>query len=92
MNLTDRLIAADDAVSRQVDGEIVLLDLVSGTYFGLDRVGARMWQLVEAEQGTLADVCDILGQEYEVSRDVLERDVLALAQQLIDQGLATERT
>jgi hypothetical protein len=39
------------------------------------------------EGKTLGQVCEQMLDEYEVSRDDLERDVLRLAQELTDQGL-----
>jgi len=90
MNLTDRLTTTNDAVVRQVGGETVVLDIASGTYFGLDPVGARVWQLIEDDECTLAETCDRIGAEYDVAREQLERDILALAAQLVEHGLATK--
>ena len=50
---------SDKAVFRpshgpQVGDETVILDLASGTYFGLDPVGARIWALM-GEGKTLAE-------------------------------------
>jgi len=33
--------------SRDLQGELVLLNLRTGVYFGLDAVGSRIWQLIE---------------------------------------------
>ncbi|MBP8283751.1 MAG: PqqD family protein, partial [Chromatiaceae bacterium] len=60
--------------------ETVILDLASGTYFGLDPVGARIWGLM-GESKTLAEICGQMLEEYEVSREELERDTLKLAQE-----------
>ena len=46
-------------MGRVVGSEIVLLDLTSGTYFGLDAVGARIWQLIAAGQ-SLAKIRDVM--------------------------------
>ena len=89
MKLTDRLATSDDVVCRQVGGETVLLDLASGTYFGLDAVGARVWQLIEDDGFSLLETCDRVGAEYDVARTELEQDVLVLAAQLVEHGLAT---
>lgn len=81
MNLTDRIAIPAQVMARQVGDETVILDLASGTYFGLDPVGARIWLLM-AEGKTLMEVCDAMLSEYEVQRADIERDVLALAQDL----------
>ena len=57
------------------------IELASGTYFGLDPVGARIWQLM-VEGKALAEVCESMLAEYEVTPERIELDVLALAQDL----------
>jgi hypothetical protein len=86
MKLTDRVRIPQEVLARQVGDETVMLDLAKGAYFGLDPVGARMWQLL-AEGRTLAEVCDVILAEYETSRDTVERDLLALVDDLLKQGL-----
>ena len=73
--------ASKDAVFRDLDGEAVILDLGSGTYFGLNAVGARIWQLME-QHGGLRAVFDDLCREYDATPDVLERDLIALVDRL----------
>lgn len=90
MKLTDKAVIPPQVMARQVGAETVILDLASGTYFGLDPVGARIWALL-GEGRTLAQVCDAMQAEYDVSRAEIERDVLNLAEQLHTQQLiATE--
>ena len=86
MSLSDNMIIPAQVMARQVGDETVILDLASGTYFGLDPVGARIWQLMTEGQ-TLAQVCETMLAEYEVSREDIERDVLALVQTLADKQL-----
>jgi hypothetical protein len=86
MNLTDKVTIPEQVMARQVGEETVILDLASGTYFGLDPVGARIWQLL-GEGRTLAEVCESMLAEYEVSRDEIERDVNELLAALVDKSL-----
>jgi hypothetical protein len=81
MKLSDKITIPAQVMARQVGEETVILDLASGTYFGLDLVGARIWQLM-GEDKTLAEVCAAMIAEYEVSRGDIERDVLSLAEDL----------
>ena len=73
-------------MARQVGDETVLLDLASGNYYGLDPVGARIWQLL-GEGKTLVEVCDALVAEYDVPRSTLESDVERLVGELGAKGL-----
>jgi hypothetical protein len=65
----------------------VLLDLKSGTYFGLNDVGARTWQLI-LEHGRLSRVLEALLEEYAGAREAVERDLMALAAELVKRQLA----
>ena len=73
-------------IARQVGEEVVILDLSKGTYFGLDPVGARIWQLM-GENNTLAEICDAMQEDYDVTREDIERDVVGLAERLMAQQL-----
>ena len=81
MNLSDKITIPAQVMARQVGQETVILDLASGTYFGLDPVGARIWQLM-VEGKTLAEVCEAMLAEYDVTAEKIELDVLALTQEL----------
>lgn len=86
MNLTDKPTIPAQVMARQVGDEAVILDLAGGTYYGLDPVGARVWQLI-GEGRTLGDICEALLGEYDVTREQLERDVLDLADTLLEKKL-----
>lgn len=75
-----------DALFQEIAGEAVILDLATSTYFGLDPVGARVWQLLQ-EQTDLQRVCARLLDEFDVTQERLEEDVLRLLQELKDAGL-----
>ncbi|HSI52905.1 MAG: PqqD family protein [Ramlibacter sp.] len=77
-----------DVMARRVGDETVLLDLASGNYYGLDPVGARIWQLL-SDGKTLAQACEVLLAEYDVTRAALEQDVERLVAELGAKGLLT---
>ena len=86
MNLSDKVAVPAQVMARTVGDETVILDLASGTYYGLYPVGARMWQLMTEGQ-PLAAVCDTMMDEYEVTREALEGDILRLTEELRAKGL-----
>ena len=86
MKLSDKIKIPDQVMARQVGDETVILDLASGTYFGLDPIGARIWQIM-SEGKALAEVCDAMQKEYDVARPDIERDVIGLAEKLFAQKL-----
>lgn len=73
-------------VARGVADETVLLDLESGTYYGLDAVGTRVWQLLK-EGRSVSEACDVLLDEYDVERAQLQSDIDALIADLIEKKL-----
>ncbi len=75
-----------DVVSRELEGETVLLHLDTAVYFGLNGTGTRLWQLI-AEHGRLGPACDVMAAEFEANRAEIERDALALARDLVTNGL-----
>ena len=75
-----------DALFQEIGGEGVILDLNSSSYFGLDEVGTRIWQLL-GEQSPLESVVEQLLAEYEVERGRLESDIADLLGDLAEAGL-----
>ena len=80
------VVAAKDQVSSDLGGEVAILDLKAGVYYGLDTVGARIWSLIQ-EPRTVNEIRDILLEEYEVEPERCERDLLVLLQRLADEGI-----
>ena len=73
--------AGRDQVSSFLDEEAVILHLKSGIYYGLNPLGARIWELVQ-ESTVVRDVKDTLLQEYVVSADRCQRYLLSLLEEL----------
>ena len=66
----------------------VLLDTASEVYFGLNPVGARVWELLPPASRTLDDLCAALADEYpDAPAAVLRDDVAELLSQLAEHGL-----
>ena len=75
-----------DVVTRQVQGEEVMLDLKSGTYFGLNEVATRTWSLLN-EKKNLGQAAQIIAEEYDVSQNKAEGDIQRLVSELKKNGL-----
>jgi coenzyme PQQ synthesis protein D (PqqD) len=70
----------------KVDNEIVALNIESGICYGLNPVGARVWNLIE-EPTRIREICDTLLMEYTVEPDTCRREVLELIEELMSEGL-----
>lgn len=84
--LKQRAIPGKGVLFQQVGAEAVLLDMGSENYFGLNPVGARIWQLLGVD-GSLQATFDVLCREYDASPDRLRADLLALVAELADARL-----
>lgn len=93
MQLTiDQAIAVNgDIVFKEIDGEAVLLDLEQGTYFGLDPIGTRVWQTL-VEHGCARPVVAPLLEEFDVTPDTLESDIVKLLGELRTNDLIRPRS
>ena len=90
MNLDTRLEASSSVVTREIGGEMMLMDLESGTYFGLDAIGGRAWQAIEGGQ-TIEELCAQIEKDFEVAPEQLREDMLSLARKLLENKLVSEK-
>ena len=91
MDLATRVTIPETVLFRDLDGEAVLLDTVTGRYFGLNEVGTRMWALLQFH-GEIEAVCRDLLAEYDAPEERLREDLLHFVDTLAASGLArTER-
>jgi coenzyme PQQ synthesis protein D (PqqD) len=73
-----------------LDGEMVILQLDSGVYFGLNGVGTSIWNYIQ-EQRSIEDVISQMMVEYKVARTICEREILTLLQNMAAHGLVDVR-
>lgn len=90
MDAATRVVAARDQVSVEVDGEAVILNLADGVYYGLDPVGAWIWERMEQPR-SVAELRDAVVAEWEVDAPTAEADLLALLAELAARGLVDVR-
>ncbi|MBI2865661.1 MAG: PqqD family protein [Chloroflexi bacterium] len=86
VGLLSRIARGKRQVSADLGKEVVLLGLDSEEYYGLEGVGARIWEAI-AEPRTVEEILAIVLDEYDVDPGRCERDLLALVQELTATGL-----
>ena len=86
ISFSDRVKVPDDVLISNLQDESVILDLDSERYFGLDPVGTRMLSVLTTSDSIEA-AYESLVQEYDVDREVLRQDLVALVEHLLEQGL-----
>ncbi|HYO78103.1 MAG TPA: PqqD family protein [Thermoanaerobaculia bacterium] len=84
-----KLRVASGVVFNHVGEEIVLLDLNRGVYFGLDPIGARIWQAL-AEGADEAEIANAVAAEYETDSETALEDVRRLVAELREAGVVED--
>lgn len=75
-----------DVVAADMDGEMVMISITSGKYYGLDTVGSRIFELLEVPK-SLSELVRLLCEEYEVEPEQCRADVLEFLNALRGEGL-----
>ena len=84
--MTQTIEISSDILTQEVSCETVILDLNSESYFGLDEIGTRIWQLIQ-EQKDLKSVTATMLNEYDVEEKQLAEDIEDLLAKLDEAGL-----
>ncbi|MCU1312932.1 MAG: hypothetical protein JWM54_689 [Acidobacteriaceae bacterium] len=77
---------SETPVATEVDHEVVLMNVGRGRCYGLGETGSSVWRRL-ASPIRVDDLCRELLLVYRADRDVLERDVLTLLEQMQEEGL-----
>lgn len=76
-----------DLIAADMNGEVVMMNLERGAYFGLDGVGSRIWALIESAVAP-DEIVAALTAEYAVDAETCKADVERFLAELIENGLA----
>lgn len=78
--------AAPEQISSDLAGEAVILQLKTGIYYGLNEVGARIWELVQRPR-TVSSLRDTILSEYEVDLETCMQDLRMVLHALAEAEL-----
>lgn len=84
------VVATKNQVSCDLAGEAAILNIKNGTYYGLDPVGARIWNLMQKPRA-VAEIQDTITGEYNVEPEQCARDLFGLLEKLHAEGLIEVR-
>ena len=86
ITLETRLMHTPDILTSEVDGELVMMDVDSGTYFNLDPIGTDIWRRLESP-ASISELCAALQRDYDTDAATIQRDVQAFAGDMLKKGL-----
>jgi hypothetical protein len=88
VSLNSTVRVSQEQVHCEIGGEIVILNLNNGVYYGLDPVGSRIWSFIQTPR-LVTEIRDFMLAEYEVEPARCEADLFTLLDNLLDQSLIT---
>ena len=86
ISFSDSVKIPDDVLISNLQDESVILNLDSERYYGLDSIGTRILSVLTTSESIEA-AYNTLIQEYDVDRQALRQDLIALVENLVAQGL-----
>lgn len=76
----------DRAAGDVIDGEAIIINLVTGVYYSMQGIGGDIWSMVDARR-TVDSMVEEVVAHYDVAPDDARRDLDAVLGQLMDEGL-----
>ncbi len=86
IELSNTVAPSNNSVCCDLNDEVVILDLSSGVYFGLQGVGSAMWHYIQ-EPRTVESVIDHLMSEYDISHEECVAKTIGFLEDLAGRGL-----
>lgn len=86
LDRSSRICRRPTVLATEVEGEVVIMDIEKGLYFGLDAIGTYIWKRLETPM-SVSELAPVLRKRYAADMETIERDVLVLMSKLVEQGL-----
>ena len=72
-----------DTAFTKLDDQVVMMDVESGNYYGLNPVASRIWELTE-NPTTVNKICQILEQEFDVTPEMCQKETMNFLAKLLE--------
>ncbi|OGC07260.1 hypothetical protein A2526_05500 [candidate division WOR-1 bacterium RIFOXYD2_FULL_36_8] len=95
LNLDSIYMPSEKIVAREIEGELIIVPLMSGVgdmedeLFTLNDTGKEIWKRLDGNR-SLKAIVDELIAEFDALREEIEKDVLGLASELVKRGMLVE--
>jgi hypothetical protein len=73
-------------LTAEVNGEIVMMSIERGRYFGLDDIGSEVWKYIEPPC-SFGQLIDRLSTDFDADRATIAGDVRALLRQMLAEDV-----
>jgi hypothetical protein len=69
--------------------DVLLFNMDDGSYYALNEVGNRIWELCDGTHG-MAEMVGMLAKEYDAPAEMIETDILEVLDELRSKNLIVE--
>jgi len=80
------VVATERQISADLEGEVVILNFDEGVYYGLDKVGAHVWDRL-SDPVSVNELIEHVQAEFDVSAEQLQADLSGLLRDMREAGL-----
>lgn len=80
------VVATKHQVSCALGEESAILDMQNSVYYGMNAVATRVWNLLQQPK-SIREIRDAIVDEYDVTPEQCERDILELLDRMKSEGL-----
>jgi hypothetical protein len=84
-----RLRRQEQIVVQKGSNEVLLFNMDDGSYYALNEVGNRIWELCDGTHG-VAQLVSVLAKEYDAPAKIIEMDVMEVLEELKGKNLIVE--
>ena len=86
MDLSIKIQRGEDYVFNEVDGELVMMNIETGSYATLNETGKSIWVLLE-EPNSVENIMKELANEFDATSEQIQKDILPFLKKLFDQKI-----
>ena len=76
----------EDILASEVGGETVMMSIEDGKYFGLNKTGTIIWQILETPM-SLENICIALTKKYKIQKDSCVSDIKPFIDEMLEEKI-----
>lgn len=81
----------EQIITQKGSKDVLLFNMDDGSYYTLNEVGNRIWELCDGTHG-VAQLVSLLAKEYDAPAEIIETDILEVLEDLRSKNLIVERS
>ena len=86
LDLNSPVSVSSSQASSELLGEVVILELESGVYYGLNETGSLIWSLLQSDK-SLVEIQELILAEYDIEPEQCTQYIIKLVKKLEEKGL-----